>query len=148
MNTPPVGAILFLCVANSARSQMAEGLARHLFGDTIEVRSAGSRPTRVNPLAIEAMAALGIDISAQRSSAADDIEPENVGLVITLCAEEVCPTFLGQAARLHWPMQDPDRKDEPLTHAERLAYFCEARDAIQERLIGLKEGWKADGGST
>jgi len=129
--------ILFLCVANSARSQMAEGLARALFGDAVRVQSAGSRPTRVNPYAVRAMAELGIDLDAQRSKSVDTIDPASVDLVITLCADEVCPAFLGAAPRLHWPLTDPDRKDEDLSDAQRLQCFRDARDAIRARLEAL-----------
>ena len=102
--------ILFLCVANSARSQMAEGLARKRFGDTVRVQSAGSAPGGVNPIALSALAELGIDGSGQRSKHVDSIDPDSVDLVITLCAEESCPVFLGQARRMSWAMPDPDRK--------------------------------------
>lgn len=126
--------LLFLCVANSARSQMAEGLARHLFGETVRVQSAGSAPSQVNPFAIRAMAQLGIDLGTHRSKSVDTIDPKSVDLVITLCAEEACPVFLSSAARLQWPLPDPDRKDEELTDEERLHHFCVARDAIKARL--------------
>ncbi len=126
--------ILFLCVANSARSQMAEGLARRLFGDRVQVQSAGSRPSRVNPLAVRAMAELGIDLSSHRSKSVDTLDPATVDLVVTLCAEEVCPVFLSDARRLRWPLEDPDRKDEPLDDAERLQHFRAARDQILGRL--------------
>lgn len=126
--------ILFLCVANSARSQMAEGLARHLFGDAVRVQSAGSEPSRVNPFAIKAMAELGIDLDAHSSKSVQTIEPDSVDLVITLCAEEVCPVFLSRAPRMHWPLQDPDRKHEDLTDEERLQHFRVARDQIRARL--------------
>ncbi len=126
--------ILFLCVANSARSQMAEGLARHLFGDAVRVQSAGSSPSRVNPFAIQAMAELGIDLGSHSSKSVETIEPESVDLVITLCAEEVCPVFLSRAPRMHWPLQDPDRKHEDLTDEERLTHFRVARDQIRTRL--------------
>ncbi len=135
---PPLR-LLFLCVANSARSQMAEGLARALFADKAVVQSAGSSPTRVNPLAIEVMAELGIDLTTHKSSAVSDIDPTSVDLVITLCAQEVCPAFLGRAERLHWPLQDPDRAHEQLTHEERLAHFRDARDQIKARLLTLDE---------
>ena len=134
-----IHSVLFLCVANSARSQMAEGLARDLFGQEILVQSAGSSPSRVNPFAIEAMAELGIDITNQSSKSVDTIDPENVDLVITLCAEEVCPVFLGGAERLHWPLEDPDRKHEQLSDAERLAHFRIARDEIRRRLEALRQ---------
>lgn len=126
--------VLFLCVANSARSQMAEGLARDRFGADVRVQSAGSKPTRVNPFAIRAMSELGIDLADHASTSVEDIDPDTVDLVITLCAEEVCPVFLSSAARLHWPLQDPDRKDEELTDEQRLEHFRAARDQIRGRL--------------
>lgn len=126
--------ILFLCVANSARSQMAEGLARHLFGDAVRVQSAGSEPSRVNPFAIKAMAELGIDLGTHSSKSVQTIDPNGVDLVITLCAEEVCPVFLSRAPRMHWPIQDPDRKHEDLTDEERLQHFRVARDQIRARI--------------
>ena len=129
--------VLFLCVANSARSQMAEGLARHLFGDGVRVQSAGSAPSRVNPLAIEAMAEVGIDLCTHGSKSVETIDPDGVDLVITLCAEEVCPLLLSRAPRMHWPLQDPDRKHEDLTHEERLQHFRVARDQIRGRLAVL-----------
>ena len=88
--------LLFLCVANSARSQMAEGLARELLGADVRVMSAGSKPTTPNPLAIEVMAEAGIDISGQHSKSVDSIDPESVDTVVTLCAEEVCPVLPGR----------------------------------------------------
>ncbi len=126
--------ILFLCVANSARSQMAEGLARHVFGDAVRVQSAGSEPSRVNPFAIKALAELGIDMATHSSKSVQTIDPNSVDLVITLCAEEVCPVFLSRAERMHWPLQDPDRKHEVLTDEERLQHFRVARDQIHARL--------------
>ncbi len=129
--------VLFLCVANSARSQMAEGLARDLFGDAVRVQSAGSAPSRVNPFAIQAMAELRIDLGTHTSKSVQTIDPESVDLVITLCAEEVCPVFLSSAPRMHWPLQDPDRKHEDLTDEERLQHFRVARDQIRARLAVL-----------
>lgn len=129
--------VLFLCVANSARSQMAEGLARAVFGEAVRVQSAGSAPTRVNPLAIEALAELGIDLSAHASKSVDSIDPATVDTVITLCAEEVCPAFLGQARRIHWPIPDPAAVDPALPHEAQLARFREARDQIRGRLAVL-----------
>lgn len=126
--------VLFLCVANSARSQMAEALARELFGAQVRVQSAGSEPSRVNPLAKIVMDELGISLQAHHSKSVQTIDPASVDLVITLCAEEVCPVFLSQAARMHWPLQDPDRKDEALTDEERLAHFRVARDQLLGRL--------------
>lgn len=125
--------ILFLCVANSARSQMAEGLARDLLGPEFEVLSAGSEPTRVNPLAIRALAEVGVDISAHRAKGLEAIDPKAVDLVITLCAEEVCPVFLGHARRLHWPLPDPAAAP-PETALQR---FRAVRDEIARRLREL-----------
>jgi arsenate reductase len=126
--------LLFLCVANSARSQLAEGLARAMFGDLVRVQSAGSRPSRVNPSAIAVMREDGIDIAGQASKSVQDVDPATVDVVVTLCAEEVCPLFLGQATRLHWPIPDPASDDPTLTPDELLARFRAARDEIRRRL--------------
>ena len=111
--------------------------ARHLFGDEVHVQSAGSSPSRVNPFAVEAMAELGIDLGAHTSKSVEIIDPQEVDLVITLCAEEVCPVGLSKVARLHWPLADPDRKGEVLSDAERLLHFRVARDQIRARLEEL-----------
>jgi arsenate reductase len=126
--------MLFLCVANSARSQMAEGLARKLFGARVAVQSAGSEPSRVNPYAIEVMREVGVDLTTHHSKSVDTIDPANVGTVITLCAEEVCPAFLGNARRLHWPIPDPASKDPSIPRDEMLTRFRAARDQIQAKL--------------
>lgn len=130
--------ILFLCVANSARSQMAEGLARKLFGKRIAVQSAGSEPSQVNPYAVEVMREVGVDLAAHHSKSVQTIDPATVGTVITLCAEEVCPVFLGTVRRLHWPIQDPATTDAPLPREEMLSRFRTARDQIQGRLEVLE----------
>ena len=132
MNTEKT--ILFLCVANSARSQMAEGLARKLFAARVAVQSAGSEPSTVNPYAIEVMREVGVDLASHHSKSVQTIDPASVGTVITLCAEEVCPVFLGSARRLHWPIQDPATKDSTLPREEMLSRFRTARDQIQGRL--------------
>lgn len=126
--------VLFLCVANSARSQMAEGLGRMIFGDRVAVQSAGSEPSVVNPYAIEVMRELGVDLTTHRSKSVQTIDPEHIGTVITLCAEEVCPVFLGGARRLHWPIPDPASKDPMLSRDEMLTRFRTARDTIREML--------------
>lgn len=135
--TSPLGfqfsSVVFLCVANSARSQMAEGLARDLFGPSVRVQSAGAAPTAVHPLAIEAMRAIGLDLSDHTSKPTQALDPEGVDLVVTLCAEAACPAFLSQAPRLHWPIADPDGGAD-LSAPERLARFHAARDQIQQRL--------------
>lgn len=126
--------ILFMCVANSARSQMAEGLARSIFGERIPVMSAGSEPSVVNPYAIEVMRELGLDLSAHHSKSVQTVDPSTVDTVITLCAEEVCPVFLGGAKRLHWPIPDPASKDPALARDEMLRRFRTARDTIKGKL--------------
>lgn len=125
--------ILFLCVANSARSQMAEGLARMMFGDRAEIQSAGSEPSKVNPYAIEVMKEIGGDLSTHSSKSVQTMDASKVDIVITLCAEEVCPVFLGKATRLHWPIPDPASKDA-LPRGEMLQRFRTARDTIKGKL--------------
>jgi arsenate reductase len=124
--------ILFLCVANSGRSQMAEGIAKNLLGDKGQIQSAGSKPSRVNPFAITALWELGIDISGHRSKSVTEIDPATVETVITLCAEEECPVFLGTAERLHWPLPDPGKDAQ--TDETKLKSFREVRDEISRRL--------------
>ncbi|MCG3172906.1 MAG: Arsenate reductase [Myxococcota bacterium] len=126
--------VLFLCVANSARSQMAEGLARALFPG-LDVQSAGSSPTRVNPFAVEVMDESGVDIRHQYSKSVSEIDPASLDLVITLCAEEVCPVFLSNARRFHWPTPDPASNDPSLFREVMLERFRSARDAIRARLL-------------
>ena len=103
--------ILFLCVANSARSQIAEGLAKTMLGSKHNIQSAGSIPSgKVHLGAIEALDNIGIDISHHKSKAIDDLEYkfiENLDFVITLCAEEVCPVIPSNAVSLHWLNEDP-----------------------------------------
>jgi arsenate reductase len=131
---PPVG-VLFLCVANSARSQLAEGIARALAPAGTVVWSAGSRPTGVRPEAMAVLREIGIDISAQRSKDVAEIPADRVGAVITLCAEEECPVFLGRAPRLHWGLPDPAATAG--AEAERLAAFRQVRDELRRRLAVL-----------
>lgn len=127
--------VLFLCVANSARSQMAEGIARALAPASVKVSSAGSRPTALNPLAVKALAEIGIDASGQRSKSVDEVQADDVDAVITLCAEEVCPVFLGRARRVHWALPDPAHV--PGDDAARLEAFRRVRDELRGRLAVL-----------
>ena len=127
--------LVFLCVANSARSQMAEGLARHLFGDHVHVQSAGSHPSRVNPHAIAVMSEIGIDILTQTSKSIDAVDIQNADLVITLCADEVCPVVPAKVERLHWPLPDPVAAP-PDRIVETFRY---ARDELKQRLQALGE---------
>ncbi|MBL9100870.1 MAG: arsenate reductase ArsC [Myxococcales bacterium] len=132
--TAPVRNILFLCVANSSRSQMAEALARARWGERVHVRSAGSQPTRVNPYAVEVMAERGLDISSHTSKSVSSIDPDSVDLVVTLCAEEVCPLFLSKATRLHWPIDDPASSDPSLGPDEMRGRFRRAAAELDARL--------------
>jgi arsenate reductase len=126
------GVLLFMCVANSSRSQMAEAIARELAPRGLEVWSAGSEPTAVNPFAVRALAELGIDASTARAKSVDDLDAGRVTKVITLCAEEVCPAFPRPVAREHWPLEDPAAADG--SDADKLAAFRRVRDQIRERL--------------
>jgi arsenate reductase (thioredoxin) len=126
--------VLFLCTHNSARSQMAEGLLRHLAGDRFEVMSAGTESTFVRPEAIEAMSELGADISGQRSKTLERYLGEPFDYVVTVCddANEACPVFPGAEHRLHWSFQDPSRAEG--SEEERLEVFRKVRDKIQARI--------------
>jgi arsenate reductase len=121
---------LFLCVANSARSQIAEGMARSLAPADVKISSAGSAPSKVNPLAVRVLAEIGIDASRQHSKSVNDIPPDDVEAVITLCAEEECPVFLGKARRYHWGLPDP----AGATAEEKLQAFRGVRDELRHRL--------------
>jgi arsenate reductase len=130
--------VLFLCVANSARSQMAEGLARALLPADRRVFSAGSNPGRLNRLAVRAMSEIGIDISSHVSKAIDAVPADAIDTVITLCAEEVCPVYPAQVTRLHWPLPDPAAVDGD--DDMRLAAFRRVRDELRERIERLRSG--------
>lgn len=126
--------ILFLCVANSARSQLAEGLAKSILGDKFHIESAGSTPSRiVQPMAIQVLQEEGIDISQNWSKSFEELDPiflKELDYVITLCAEEVCPAIITKAKRLHWPIPDPATASDEKKHKA----FQSARDEIRKRL--------------
>jgi arsenate reductase len=126
--------VLFLCTHNSARSQMAEGLLRHLAEDRFEAHSAGTEATHVRPLAIRAMDEIGVDISSQESKTLDRYLGEPFDHVITVCddANEACPFFPGARNRLHWSFEDPSRTEG--SEEERLAVFRSVRDRIRDRV--------------
>jgi arsenate reductase (thioredoxin) len=126
--------VLFLCTHNSARSQMAEGLLRAFGGAMFEAFSAGTQATHVRPLAIRAMAELGIDISGQESKTLDRYLNERFDAVITVCdlANEACPVFFGARQRLHWSFPDPSKAEG--TEEQQLAMYRQVRDAIRERI--------------
>ncbi len=101
--------VLFLCTANSARSQMAEGITRCLGGECIDVFSAGSQPSAIHPEAVRVLAELGIDASAYRSKHLDEFCPQRFDYIITVCdrVREACPVFPGDPERIHWSFSDP-----------------------------------------
>jgi len=129
--------LLFLCTGNSCRSQMAEGFARKLFGGRAEVASAGTEPAdRVNPLAVEAMRRLGVDISSGRAKGLDDLPDLRFDLVVTVCdqAREACPLLPG-ARVLHWDIPDPAAFEG--SPDERRAFFTRTAEDIRARVEGL-----------
>ncbi len=131
--------ILFMCVANSARSQLADGLAKEIFGDRATINSAGSKPSHVNPYAIRALKEIGIDISSHTSKSVDDLPQDfirELDYVITLCAEEVCPVIISGAKKLHWPLPDPAG---PGDDEEQMKRFRSTRDEIRKRLMVFSE---------
>jgi arsenate reductase len=141
--------ILFLCVANSARSQMAEGLAKEMFGPAAEVESAGSMPSgKVQPWAVEVLREEGIDISRNFSKSFDQLSPKfvsNLSYVITLCAEEICPNgTVAKAKKIHWPIPDPAGAPQD----KKPQQFRSARDEIRRRLeaFGHEHGLIGDQG--
>ena len=124
--------ILFLCVGNSARSQIAEGLAREILGKNNVIESAGSIPTgKINPNAVWAMNEIGIDISSQHSKSIEDLEKsfmDNLDFVITLCAEEVCPILNNNAKKIHWMNEDP--ANDSYSEKQLKASFSNTRDNL------------------
>ncbi len=129
--------VLILCTANSARSQMAEGLLRHDHGDRFTVESAGSRATLVRPEAIAVMAEIGIDISSHRSKSVDEFAATPFDYVLTVCdnAREACPIYPGHGTRIHHNFPDPAA--ETGEEAARLAAFRAVRDEIRSWLRGF-----------
>jgi arsenate reductase len=126
--------VLFLCTGNSARSQMAEGFLRHFAGDQFGAVSAGTKPGTLNPLAVKAMAELGIDISRQTSKNVTQFLTIPIQYLVTVCdhARESCPIFPGAVHMLHWSFEDPAAAEG--TYEEKLAVFREIRDQIQTRI--------------
>ena len=124
--------VLFLCVQNSARSQMAEGIARTLAPAGVTVASAGSSPAHVRPEAIQVLEEIGIDLTGHRSRSVEEFAGQHMDAVITLCAEEICPVWLGRSHRLHWGLPDPAAVKED--QAARLQAFRDVRDELRQRL--------------
>ena len=132
--------VLFVCIHNSARSQMAEAFLNQCCGDKFEAHSAGLEPGKLNPIVVEAMAEIGIDISRNQTKAVFDMFRAGAMFahVITVCDEanaERCPIFPGVTARLHWSFADPGSFQG--SHDEKLAKTRDVRDAIREKI----ESW-------
>ena len=129
--------VLFLCTENACRSQMAEGLVNHDLAGQVQAWSAGVRPSRVNPWAVQVMAELGIDISHHRSKSVDDLAGEQFDLVITVCdqAQQQCPIFPGETEIMHVGFPDPAKATG--IEAEIMAAFRQVRDALREQLVPL-----------
>lgn len=127
--------VLILCTGNSARSQMAEGLFRHMAGDRFEVASAGTQPNTVRPEAIQAMKEIGISLEGHRSKSVEEFVGKPIDYVITVCdnAKESCPIFPAATSRMHWPFQDPPPPHEG-TDEQRMAIFRMVRDQMKARL--------------
>jgi len=132
--------VLFLCTHNSCRSQMAEGLVNHYLGDRFQAFSAGTEATRVNPLAIQVLAELGIDISGHHSKTLDAFSDWQFDYVITLCdsAHEQCPLFFGGVERVHIGFADPSRLSG--SDAEVLPEYRRVRDELRQKLTGYLTG--------
>jgi arsenate reductase len=135
--------VLFVCIHNSARSQMAEAFLKEQCGEEFEVQSAGLEPGKLNPVVVEAMQEIGIDISGNPTKAVWDFikAGKTFTYVITVCDEtsaERCPIFPGVTTRLHWSFPDPS--SFPGTHEEKLAKTREIRDMIRQKI----ENWCAE----
>jgi arsenate reductase len=130
--------ILFLCVENRARSQMAEGLARHFLGHHCDIFSAGSAPAdRVHPIATAVMAEIGIDISKQSPKGLDAFDISKMDLVVTLCAEEQCPALPSSVKRLSWDLEDPAMKTDVETSTQ-IKTFRKIRDKLRQKILALR----------
>ena len=131
--------VLFLCVHNSARSQMAEGLLNHFYGDRYQAFSAGSEPQPVQPRAVRVMAELGIDISRQRSKSLKELRGQFFDLVVSTCeqARGSCPIFPCDAEKLHWDLPDPAQIEGD--EEEKLSTYRRVREELK-RLIGEMVG--------
>ena len=129
--------IIFICTGNACRSQIAEGLMRHLASDRFEAYSAGSRPTKVHPSAITVMKEIGIDISSHTSDPISFFIHKSMDIVVTVCdnANKACPAFAGKVERIHWSVKDPFKNWDSTT--ENLVDFRKTRDELTERIKNL-----------
>ncbi len=128
-----------MCVENSARSQMAEGLAKHFLSKDLTIHSAGSNPTTVNPIAIRVMQEINIDISTHYSKSYDNLPQqfkENIHLVITLCKEEICPILPKNIEHIHLPIDDPANSSY-FTEEEQILNFRKIRNKLKEKILSV-----------
>jgi len=132
--------VLFLCTGNSCRSQMAEGLLRHLAGDRFEAASAGTHPAGLNPGAVAVMQEIGINISSHRSKRVDEYKDAWFDYVITVCdrAKETCPIFPASSVQLYWSFEDPAAAVGTIEERQRV--FRRVRDEIAERIRPFIDG--------
>ncbi len=129
--------LIFLCVANSIRSQMAESLAQKIFGQDAKIESAGSNPgSRVHPSAVAVMAEVGLDISQNRPKSMDNVDLQQADLVITLCSEEVCPVLPANVKKLHWPTPDPI--SQIAAFKSEIESFRNTRELLMQKLHELQ----------
>ncbi len=126
--------VLFLCTGNSCRSQIAEGLMRHLAGDKYEVFSAGVEPSRIHPMSILVMNEIDVDISHQTSDDVNDYLDAGIGIVISVCdhAAQICPTFPGDVQRIHWSLKDPFHGWD--IDESKLPDYRNTRDDLKKRI--------------
>ena len=138
----PKQKVLFICVHNSARSQMAAALLNKMCGEFFEAQSAGLEPGAINPIVVEALRELGIDISENKTQAVFDVwkSGQMFKYVVTVCSEadaQGCPVFPGVTTRLHWPFDDPSKFTGP--HDQRLERTRRVRDQIQAKIDSFCE---------
>lgn len=152
MTTANKPTVLILCTGNSCRSHLAEGILRAVADDLLHVASAGSKPAGcVHPLAIRAMAEIGLDLSGHRSKHLNEFMTATVETVITVCgnADQACPIFPGQVNRHHWPFDDPAHATG--TEEEQMAVFRRVRNEIRRTFTayadGRRDALKAKGAS-
>ena len=139
--------VLFLCTGNSCRSQMAEGLCRHLKGDVIDAYSAGIETHGLNPLAVKVMLEIGIDISTQRSKTVEEFGKQEFDYVITVCghANETCPVFPARTKVIHRGFDDPPKLTvEAANEAEALVHYRRVRDELKDYILTLPMGLGTD----
>ena len=129
--------IIFICTGNACRSQIAEGITRHLAGGKFDIFSAGSYPTQVHPMSIKVMKEIGVDIASQTSDPISKFLSENIDIVITVCdnADKACPSFRSNAERVHWSIKDPFKGWT--SDSDDLVNFRKTRDDLAKRIKNL-----------